>query len=70
MGLILPPGTASYSFLSSFTSNFELFVDDVLVIANGQSSGSIVLQGGVYAKLKMLYRREANSGISGGLSNF
>eukprot|EP00347_Sterkiella_histriomuscorum_P007352 403349276 len=53
-----------YTFVTGFTSNFQLYVNDKLVIDFTQTSGSIKLQANQYAKIKILYYKQGNTGSS------
>ena len=71
-GLIKPAFTATYTFechefcgtISSgkeeLIRGFELFVNGRLVIAEGETQGSIALRSGTYISLKAIYRVSNN----------
>jgi len=60
--LIKPSYDEKYFFSTQFASGFELWIDDVLVIGEGETAGEIQLKRHSWNSVKMLYRRsEANS---------
>ncbi|CDW86507.1 keratin-associated protein 10- [Stylonychia lemnae] len=66
--LIKPPYSEIFSFVTGFSKDFQLYVDDQLVIDFTQTSGSIRLEANKYVKLKILYHYTGNTAT--GTPNF
>ena len=63
-GLVKPPADGIYSFASGLANNLEVWIDDQLVMQEGQTAATLALKGGKWTKVKMLYRMLSNTGMS------